>query len=114
MNDVYDLRQPGKLFLERDQPFGVDVCQDSAELIDSLKGILDGGEIPRQRAARRDPTGEPLHDTPSIGATNWNGGLTATRHLLARMPEYQIVERDIERLKSEFVAGIVGLPALAG
>ena len=30
-----------------------------------------------------DPTGEPLHDTPSIGATNWNGGLTATRHLLS-------------------------------
>ena len=29
-----------------------------------------------------DPTGEPHHDTPSIGATNWNGGLTATRHLL--------------------------------
>jgi LacI family xylobiose transport system transcriptional regulator len=29
-----------------------------------------------------DPTGEPLHDTPSIGATNWNGGLTATRPLL--------------------------------
>ena len=30
-----------------------------------------------------DPTGEPVHDTPSVGATNWNGGLTATRHLLA-------------------------------
>ena len=30
-----------------------------------------------------DPTGEPLHDTPSIGATNWNGGRTATRHLLS-------------------------------
>ena len=29
-----------------------------------------------------DPAGEPLHDTPSIGATNWNGGLAATRHLL--------------------------------
>ena len=29
-----------------------------------------------------DPTGEPLHDTPSVGATNWNGGLSATRHLL--------------------------------
>ena len=29
-----------------------------------------------------DPTGEPLHDTPSVGATNWNGGLAATRHLL--------------------------------
>jgi DNA-binding LacI/PurR family transcriptional regulator len=30
-----------------------------------------------------DPTGEPLHDTPSVGATNWSGGLTATRHLLS-------------------------------
>ena len=30
-----------------------------------------------------DPTGEPVHDTPSVGATNWNGGLTATRHLLS-------------------------------
>lgn len=29
-----------------------------------------------------DPTGEPLHETPSVGATNWSGGLTATRHLL--------------------------------
>jgi DNA-binding LacI/PurR family transcriptional regulator len=29
-----------------------------------------------------DPTGEPLHQTPSVGATNWSGGLAATRHLL--------------------------------
>ena len=29
-----------------------------------------------------DPTGEPLHDVPSVGATNWSGGLAATRHLL--------------------------------
>lgn len=29
-----------------------------------------------------DPAGEPGHDTPSIGATNWSGGLAATRHLL--------------------------------
>ena len=29
-----------------------------------------------------DPSGEPLHTTPSVGATNWNGGLAATRHLL--------------------------------
>jgi LacI family xylobiose transport system transcriptional regulator len=29
-----------------------------------------------------DPTGEPLHDTPSVGAANWSGGLAATRHLL--------------------------------
>ncbi|GAT70734.1 lacI family transcriptional regulator [Planomonospora sphaerica] len=29
-----------------------------------------------------DPTGEPLHRTPSVGATNWSGGMAATRHLL--------------------------------
>jgi DNA-binding LacI/PurR family transcriptional regulator len=29
-----------------------------------------------------DPAGEPAPDVPSVGATNWNGGLTATRHLL--------------------------------
>jgi LacI family transcriptional regulator len=29
-----------------------------------------------------DPIGEPGADAPSIGATNWNGGLTATRHLI--------------------------------
>jgi len=29
-----------------------------------------------------DPTGEPGHETPSIGTTNWSGGLSATRHLL--------------------------------
>ncbi len=29
-----------------------------------------------------DPAGDPGPDVPSIGATNWGGGLTATRHLL--------------------------------
>ncbi|MEO3926827.1 substrate-binding domain-containing protein [Micromonosporaceae bacterium B7E4] len=29
-----------------------------------------------------DPTGEPVHPTPSVGATNWSGGIAATRHLL--------------------------------
>jgi LacI family transcriptional regulator/LacI family xylobiose transport system transcriptional regulator len=28
-----------------------------------------------------DPSGEPTHTTPSVTASNWNGGLTATRHL---------------------------------
>jgi LacI family transcriptional regulator len=44
---------------------------------------------PRSRlTARRipfvvvDPAGEPAPDVPSVGATNWNGGLVATRHLL--------------------------------
>jgi DNA-binding LacI/PurR family transcriptional regulator len=30
-----------------------------------------------------DPTGQPSHSTPSVGATNWSGGMTATQHLLA-------------------------------
>ena len=54
------------------------------------RGLLRPQRVdPRRSCAARgiplvvvDPTGEPLHDTPSIGATNWNGGLTATRHLL--------------------------------
>jgi LacI family xylobiose transport system transcriptional regulator len=29
-----------------------------------------------------DPTGEPLQSTPSVGITNWSGGISATRHLL--------------------------------
>src|SRR3954447_2832979 len=29
-----------------------------------------------------DPAGEPAGGVPSVGATNWNGGLSATRHLL--------------------------------
>jgi LacI family transcriptional regulator, xylobiose transport system transcriptional regulator len=29
-----------------------------------------------------DPAGEPAPGVPSVGATNWNGGLTATRHLI--------------------------------
>jgi len=29
-----------------------------------------------------DPTGEPEHALPSVGATNWSGGISATRHLL--------------------------------
>ncbi|MFI5916722.1 LacI family DNA-binding transcriptional regulator [Dactylosporangium sp. NPDC051541] len=29
-----------------------------------------------------DPTGEPVHDTPSVGTTNWSGGIAAARHLI--------------------------------
>lgn len=51
-----------------------------SDLSDSLRTQLTARNIPYVVV---DPTGEPLHDTPSIGATNWNGGLTATRHLLS-------------------------------
>lgn len=29
-----------------------------------------------------DPTGDPGHAVPSVGAANWSGGLSATRHLI--------------------------------
>lgn len=50
-----------------------------ANLTDEARALLRTRRIPLVVV---DPTGEPLHDTPSIGATNWNGGLAATRHLL--------------------------------
>ena len=54
--------------------------------------ILVVSELTREQADRLrarkipfvviDPDGEPAPDVPSVGATNWSGGLTATRHLL--------------------------------
>ncbi|HEY8438509.1 MAG TPA: LacI family DNA-binding transcriptional regulator [Candidatus Limnocylindrales bacterium] len=51
-----------------------------SDISESMKAQLAARGIPYVVV---DPTGEPHHDTPSIGATNWNGGLTATRHLLS-------------------------------
>ncbi|MFG1707839.1 LacI family DNA-binding transcriptional regulator [Nonomuraea sp. M3C6] len=46
-------------------------------------------EAQREQLATRDiplvlldPTGDPGHQVPSVGAGNWSGGLSATRHLL--------------------------------
>ena len=54
--------------------------------------ILVVSELSRDQIARLtarsipfvvvDPAGEPAPGVPSVGATNWNGGLSATRHLL--------------------------------
>ncbi|MEW9531077.1 LacI family DNA-binding transcriptional regulator [Microbispora sp. NPDC049125] len=51
----------------------------SAELTDRECAQLASRAIP---LIALDPQGEPDHDVPSVGATNWNGGLSATRHLL--------------------------------
>jgi len=51
-----------------------------SDLSEGEQSLLRSRNIP---LVAIDPTGEPLHDTPSIGATNWSGGLAATRHLLA-------------------------------
>jgi LacI family transcriptional regulator/LacI family xylobiose transport system transcriptional regulator len=48
-------------------------------LTDTQSGQLRSRGIPFVLV---DPNGEPSHASPSVGATNWNGGLSATRHLL--------------------------------
>lgn len=48
-------------------------------LTDSQSGQLRSRGIPFVLV---DPNGEPAHASPSVGATNWNGGLSAARHLL--------------------------------
>jgi DNA-binding LacI/PurR family transcriptional regulator len=80
LSEMQGRRTPGRGLIEgvlARRPTGViAVFSDVSE---SMRTQLRTRDIPYVVV---DPTGEPLHDTPSIGATNWNGGLTATRHLL--------------------------------
>jgi LacI family transcriptional regulator len=50
-----------------------------SELSDEQQLELDALGIP---VVVIDPTGDPSPGTPSVGATNWAGGLTATEHLI--------------------------------
>ncbi len=50
-----------------------------SELTDGQQVQLASREIPFVLV---DPTGEPGHGVPSVGADNWSGGLAATRHLI--------------------------------
>ncbi len=50
-----------------------------SSLTDAQREWLSTRKIP---LVLLDPTGDPGHLVPSVGAGNWNGGLTATRHLL--------------------------------
>ena len=70
-----------------------------------------------------DPMGEPAHATPSVGATNWNGGLTATRHVLelghrriaviSGPPEYLCARARLEACRAALdTAGVPLDPAL--
>ncbi|MCE6998617.1 substrate-binding domain-containing protein [Saccharothrix sp. S26] len=43
-------------------------------------GLLATSGIP---LVALDPTGEPEHSVPSVGATNWSGGIAAARHVLS-------------------------------
>jgi LacI family transcriptional regulator, xylobiose transport system transcriptional regulator len=57
----------------------VGVIAVSAELTKRQLSQLSTAAIP---LVILDPSGEPMHQTPSVGAMNWNGGLAATRHLI--------------------------------
>jgi LacI family transcriptional regulator len=81
LSEMQGRRTPGRGWIEgvlARRPTGVIAV--FSDLSESMRGQLAARGIPYVVV---DPTGEPLHDTPSIGATNWNGGLTATRHLLS-------------------------------
>jgi DNA-binding LacI/PurR family transcriptional regulator len=81
LSEMQGRRRPGRSWIEgvlARRPTGVIAV--FSDLSETMRAQLRTRGIPFVIV---DPTGEPLHDTPSIGATNWNGGLTATRHLLA-------------------------------
>ena len=81
ISEMQGRRTPGRGWIEgvlARRPMGVIAV--FSDLSASMREQLRARDIPFVVV---DPTGEPLHDTPSVGATNWNGGLTATRHLIA-------------------------------
>ncbi len=81
LSEMQGRRTPGRGWIESAlarRPTGVIAV--FSDLSETMLNQLRARDIP---LVILDPAGEPLHDTPSVGATNWNGGLTATRHLLA-------------------------------
>ncbi|HYC07001.1 MAG TPA: LacI family DNA-binding transcriptional regulator [Candidatus Binatia bacterium] len=81
ITEMHGRRTPGRGWIEgvlARRPMGLIAV--FSDLSDTMRDQLRTRGIPFVVV---DPTGEPLHDTPSVGATNWSGGLAATRHLLA-------------------------------
>jgi DNA-binding LacI/PurR family transcriptional regulator len=80
LTEMQGRRRPGRSWMEgvlARRPRGIIAV--FSEFSEAQRAALRSAGIP---LVILDPLGEPLHDTPSIGATNWNGGLAATRHLL--------------------------------
>jgi DNA-binding LacI/PurR family transcriptional regulator len=50
-----------------------------SDLLPEQRSQLTAGRIP---FVVLDPTGVPDDEVPSVGSTNWHGGLSATRHLI--------------------------------
>ena len=80
MSELQGRRTPGRGWVEgvlARRPIGVILV--FSQLSDGQRAQLETRGIPFVVV---DPDGEPGHETPSVGATNWSGGLSATRHLL--------------------------------
>jgi LacI family transcriptional regulator, xylobiose transport system transcriptional regulator len=80
VSEMQGRRSPGRRWVDSvvaRRPVGVIAVL--SDLSEELRSQLRSRNIPLVVV---DPTGEPMHDTPSVGATNWSGGLAATRHLL--------------------------------
>jgi len=76
LNPVQEARSWSEQVLAR-RPLGVIAVH--SQFTPDQQGQLAVSGIP---VVALDPMGEPTHDTPSVGATNWNGGVTVARHLL--------------------------------
>jgi DNA-binding LacI/PurR family transcriptional regulator len=80
ISEMHGRRSPGRGWIEgvlNRRPLGLIVV--FSHLQPDTQVLLRARGIPFVVV---DPTGEPVHDTPSVGATNWSGGVAATRHLL--------------------------------
>jgi DNA-binding LacI/PurR family transcriptional regulator len=80
ISEMHGRRTPGRGWIEgilNRRPLGLIVV--FSDLSASMLAQLKTRGIPFVVV---DPAGEPVHDTPSVGATNWSGGVAATRHLL--------------------------------
>lgn len=80
LSELQGRRMPGRGWIEEvlaRRPAGV--ISVLSDLSASQYAQLEARAIP---VVVVDPVGEAGPDVPSIGATNWRGGLTATRHLL--------------------------------
>ncbi|MBF8186981.1 LacI family DNA-binding transcriptional regulator [Nonomuraea sp. K274] len=80
LSELQHRHTPGKGWIEgvlRRRPTGVIAVFSS--LTEAQRHQLATRDIP---LVLLDPTDDPAPQVPSVGASNWNGGLTATRHLL--------------------------------
>ncbi|WP_214105624.1 LacI family DNA-binding transcriptional regulator [Acrocarpospora catenulata] len=80
VSELQGSHTPGADWLEdvlSRRPTGVIAVFSS--LTDLQRDRLANSDIP---LVLLDPPGDPGHRIPSVGAGNWHGGLTATRHLL--------------------------------